>query len=282
MANFHYFHPSDNVAPNATPTTGGSANASYPLVNATDFTYKNIPNPFKLTGTTGDLILDWGAAQRVDGVVIWHNLASGTAYSLQMNATNAWGGPTINISGTAPAKRSNGYTIKLYHDLTAVAGYTTTGLRYLRFNVSGTNDVPVGLKILTYQLKRTLLRNMRWNWGRDVTQTGIRMATDGRVRWGYDLTSAPRMLRLSIPGKDADYDAVVSYVDACAGFVKVTTIIPRPTVNDAWVGFLSTGSPDIPSPSVEIFQMSAPYELTNVNPMNLSLEEITAGDPEWY
>lgn len=282
MANAHYFHPSDNVAPNATLTTGGTADSSYPISNATDFSFKNAANPFKLLGTTGDLILNWGAAQRVDGVVIWHNLVAGTAYSVQMNATNSWGAPTINISGTAPAKRSNGYTVKLYHDLTAASGYTTSGLRYLRVNISGTNDVPIGLKILVYQRKRTMVRNIRWGWGRDITQTGIRMATDARVKWAYDLTSAPRVLKTSIPGTDADYAAMLAYVDACAGFVNVTTIVPNPSVNDPWLGYLSNGSPDIPSPSIEVFSVDAPYQFTNVNPLNLSLEEITAGDPEWF
>jgi hypothetical protein len=289
MANAHYFHPSDNVAPNATLSTTGAVNSSYPIANATDFSFKNIANPFKLTGTLGNLILDWGAAQRVDSVVIWHNLAAGTAYTVQMNATNSWGTPTVNISGTAPAKRSNGYTVKLYHDLTAASGYTPAGLRYLRFNVPGVgspatggNDVPIGLKVLVYQFKRTMVRNIRWGWGRDITQTGIRMATDARVRWAYDLTSAPRVLKTSIPGTDADYAAMLAYVDACAGFVKVTTIVPDPRVNDPWVGYLSNGSPDIPSPSIEVFTMDAPYQFTNVNPLNLALEEITAGDPEWF
>lgn len=285
--NFHYFHPGDNVAPLATPSTSGSGteDPAYPLANAMDFSFKNIANPFKLLTTSGDLILDFGSAQRVDAVVIWHNWAEGTPYVVQTNDTNVWTGSPIdiNLSDVAPAKRLDGYTTKLYHDLTQEMGYTTSGARYLRVAVEGSpdNDVPIGLKVLAYSMKRQTDRNIRWGWARDMTQTGIRMATDARVMWNYDLTAAPRVLKAAIPGTEADYAAMLAYVDACAGFVKPTTIIPDPAVNDAWLGYLSAGSPGIPSPGLEVFQVAGPYQFYQVSPLNLALEEITAGDPEW-
>jgi hypothetical protein len=290
MANFHYFHPADNVAPNATVTTGGSANSAYPLTRLTDFSYANLANPSKLAGTTGDWILDFGSAQRVDAVMLWHNFDSGLAYTIQMNATNTWSGPpTLNLTTpTAPAKRTDTRTIKTYHDLRLVSGYSTSGKRYLRFNVPGAgspavgNSVPLGLKVMAFSGIRQTIRNYRWGWHRDETQTGIRMTTDARVPWHYDLTSSGRVLSFDVPGEEADFPSIAAWVQAAAGFVKPIGMVPDPAVNDFLLGNFTSAGGSIVMPTLDVYRLEAQHALNRYNPMRFVIEEITAGDPEWY
>ena len=282
MSNFHYFHPADNVAPNATVTTGGVADSAYPLVNLTDFSYANLANPAKLTGVTGDFILDFGAAQRVDGVMLWHNADAALAYAIQHNATNSWAGPTVNFATTAPAKRADLRTIKNYKDLRAVSGYSAGGFRYLRVNYSGTNSVPLGLKIMAFSGIRQTLRNFRWGWRRDETQTGIRMTTDARVPWHYDLGASGRVLEFEVPGKDADYAAIAAWVQAAGGSAKPIGMVPDPAVNDFLLGNFTSSGGAIVAPTLDVYRLEAPYDYLQLNPLRFVIDEITAGDPEWY
>lgn len=282
MSNFRYFWPSDNVGPNATVTTGGSEDADYQLENAVDLTYKNLANPSKLTGTSGDWILDFNSAQRIDAVVIWHNLASGIAYSVQMNASNSWGAPTVNESHTAQTKRADGYTVKAYHELTGVAGYSASGFRYLRINVSGTNDVPVGLKILVFSQVRTMVRNYRWGYEWREHQTAIDMTTDAFVPWAYDLRAAPRVFRTDVNPTDADAEAWREWFRACGGRAKVAVFVPDPATREAIVGRWASNAVGIVSPSLVVSPLSMVRVAPNYHQSSVVFEEITAGDPEWY
>jgi hypothetical protein len=281
MSNFHYFHPTDNVAPNATVTTGGTADSAYPLTRLTDLSYRYLADPSKLTGTTGDWILDFGSAQRVDAVMLWDNFDSALAYSIQQNATNAWGGPTVNFSTTAPTKRTDGRTIKPYKDMRTVSGYSTSGFRYLRINVTGTNSVPIGLKVMVFSQIRTTSRNIRWNWRRDETQTNIRMTTDARVPWNYDLASSGRICDFTTMSPDVDVPLIASWVQAAGGSVKPIGMVPDPSVNDFLLGLFTNSGGNVITPTLEVFRLEAPYQYRNVNPLHWTIDEITAGDPEW-
>lgn len=266
---FYYFRPSDNVAPNATVTTSGTEDTSYPLTNLADLTYAKLAAPAKLTGTSGAFILDFGSAQRVDYVVLWHNFDASLAVAVQMNATNSWATPTVTTSPTIPAKRADGYTKKVGVDLRSVSGYSTGGFRYLRINVSGTNSVPVGLKVLAFSSVRQLSRGFLLGLEDIEQQTSIQMQTDARVPWAYDLSSAPRGLRGKSILSDTDAESVREWFRACAGSVKPTVVVPYPSGTDAWiVRWASDG-------------LTTQRRLADVNEVSLAFDEITAGDPEW-
>lgn len=267
---FYYFRPADNVADTATATwQTGTADSSYPVANAVDFGYAKIAAPAKITGVTGALMLDFGSAQRVDYVLLWHNLDAALACAVQMHATNSWGTPTVTTSPTIPAKRADGYTRKVGVDLRGVSGYSTGGFRYLRVNISGTNSVPVGLKVMAFSGVRQLSRGFLLSLEDVEQQTAIQMQTDARVPWAYDLTSAPRSLRGSSILSDTDAESVREWFRACAGPVRPTVIVPYPTGTDAWlVRWTSDG-------------LTTRRRLADVNEVSLSFDEITAGDPEW-
>jgi hypothetical protein len=283
MPNFHYFHPSDNVAPNATPTIQtGTANASYPVANATLLTYAKIAAPSKIAETSGAWLLDFGSAQRVDAVLVWTNLDAGIAYSIQMNATNSWATPTVDSASTAPSKRADGYTVKIYKDLTGVSGYSSGGFRYLRFYVSGTNSVPVGIKILAFSQIRTTTRNIRWGMVFAEHQTSIDMTTDALVPWAYDLAAAPRGLSADFIGTDADAVKMREWFRACAGRVNPTVIVPDPSSPDPFLcRWSKDGVANVIAPRLDTMASPIQRDFTNVQKMRLAFEEISAGDPEW-
>src|SRR5438105_4898056 len=127
--------PTDNVASLATWAAEASGDSAYPASNIPDLSDLNRGNPGKLTiKSAGGFTGDFGAAQRVDLVVVQTNADASQPIQVQMNATNAWGGPTMTTTLTAPAKREDGYTVKLFVDMRAVGGYTVSGLRWIRIH----------------------------------------------------------------------------------------------------------------------------------------------------
>jgi len=162
MSNFFYFHPSDNVAANATWTVEtGVEDAAYPASNVPIVTPDRIAAPGKVTGTTGAWLGDFGSAQRVDLVVLQSNIDAAATVRFQMNATNSWGGPTVNELFTIPARRADGYARKVFIDLRLKSGYTTSGLRYVRIVASTASANAIGIKTLLYSQVRQLDRNYR-------------------------------------------------------------------------------------------------------------------------
>jgi hypothetical protein len=281
MSNWKFFRPSDNVAPNATITTGGTVNMSYPLANAPKLDYANLANPSLLTGTSGDWIFDFGSAQRVDWIVLWHNFDAALACSFSGNATNSWGGPTITTALTIPSKRADDYTVKIHKDLTGVSGYSASGFRYWRLNVTGTNTVPIGIKILLFSTSRSTTRNIRWGGNFDEHQISINQATDAGHPWSYPLGGG-RSLRFSIRPTDADEVILKEWHRSCQGSVKPTVVIPDPTVNDAYLVRWGAGMFGPIDPSLGVHTLSDQRTYRNVHDMQIGFDEITAGDPEWY
>lgn len=289
MANFRYFHPADNVAPLATVTADtGTEDTSYPLTNATDLSYALIAAPSKLNEMNGAWVFDFGTAQRIDALVLWHNFDAALSVEFQGHTANSWTSPSLSGTVVIPAKYADDHTVKVHLDLTTLAGspsgYTTTGYRYWRLLVGGpseNNSVPVGMKILLFSQIRQTTRNIRWGWSRDLVTTGVKMSTAARVRWAYDLDAAGRLLTAEIPGDDSDVPAIHEWVRACAGFVKPTVIIPNPAVNDAWLVYLDEDAGPI-TPTLATLTVGAPYTFYQLNPLRLRAVEVTAGDPEWY
>ncbi len=279
---FYYVHPSDVVAVSALTAQIGTADAAYPLVNATDFSQAKIAAPSKLVEVTGAWQADLGSTKRVDLVVLWVNVDEALVIDVQMHASASWGAPTVNGHLTMPARRADGFARKVFLDLRAVSGYTTSGLRYLRINVAGTNSAPLGLKLLAFSRIRQLGVDFQWGVADDEQHLGIVMKTDAGVRWGYDLAAAPRGLKGSALLTDADAETVREWFRACAGVVKHTVIIPEPTVNDAWLVYWSPGGFAIESPSLTVARHSTTREYQDANATSLQFEELTAGDPEWF
>lgn len=267
---FYYFRPVDNVADSATVTTSGTEDTTYPLANLTDFSYAKIAAPSKLTSTSGAWILDWGSAQRVDYVVLWHNFDAALSIAVQMNATNSWGGPTVTTSPTVTAKRADGYTRKIGVDLRSVSGYSTGGFRYLRINVGGTNSTAIGLKVMAFSTVRQLSLGFLNGLEDTDRQTPIVMQTDARVPWAYDLNSAPRSLHGTSTLSNIDAESVREWFRACGGPSTPTVIVPDPSDGDAWIVRWANDG------------LTTKRTFPGINDTTIQLDEVSAGDPEWY
>lgn len=280
MGNFAFNRPADNVAPNATPSVS-SPDAAYPATYATDLSDVNLGRPSKSTLVTDDWLFDFGSAQRVDLVVLWHNFDAALACSWQMNATNSWGTPTLSTALTIPAKRADGYTVKVFKDLTGVSGYSAGGFRYGRLHVSGTNSVPLGIKIWLGSSIRTLERNISWGLKPPRTHSQILHRTDGNAIWTYDLQAAPRSLGVNCGDANAnDLAALTSLTDA-AGGGKPIVVIPDPTVNDPWLcRYVGPQITKVASGPVDVV-FDPTLQFLDWSPVSLAFEEVTAGGPEW-
>lgn len=268
---FYYFRPSDEVGDSATPTVQtGTEDTDYPVTNINSFTYADIANPAKLTGMTGAFLFDWGSAERVDFVVLWHNFDAALAVSVQMNATNSWGAPTVTTAVTIPAKRADSYTRKVGVDLRSVSGYSASGFRYMRINVSGTNSVALGLKVLAFSSVRQLSRGFLLDLEDVENQTVIMQQTDARVPWNYNLDSAPRFIKGNATLSDTDAESVREWFRSCGGPALPTVIVPYTDSTDTWiVNWASNG-------------LTTKRRFPDINDVDLTLQEITAGDPEWF
>lgn len=283
MSNFHYFHPSDQVEANAVVTTGGTEDTAYPLTNVTDFGYANLPNPGKLTVFTGDFIFDFGSAQRVDAALVWHNFDASLACVWQANASNSWATPSLTRTLTPPAKRANDYTIKIYTDFrTGPAGYTTSGYRYWRLNVSGTNSAALGVKVMLFSRVRTMDKNYKWSYAIETSAMSIDMSTDALVPWAYDLRSAPGLFKADIIPTDADVTRFEDWMLACGGRATLCGFVRNPSTNQGSIVRWASVSSGPVSPGIVAQRFSSAHVAPNFNPSQIMLEEVTAGDPEWY
>lgn len=126
-------------------------------------------------------------------------------------------------------------------------------------------------------------RNISWGLSWLEHQTGVVMSTDALVRWPYDLTAAPRLLSADIEATDADALALKEWMRACGGAVKPTVMVPDQSDPDPMFGYLTNGSGVAPiSPSVQVLQQQDTHQFIDSRLMRIAIEEITAGDPEWY
>ncbi len=117
----------------------------------------------------------------------------------------------------------------------------------------------------------------------DDNQIGIDMKTDAGVSWGYDLTSAPRVLRGSAALSDADAEAVREWHRACAGVVKPCVLVPEPSGTDAWlVRWCPGGTFSVVGAQIMVSKVQHQRDFVDLNHTQLAFEEITAGDPEWF
>lgn len=279
--NVHYFHPSDNVAPNAVVTSGSSEDASYPLTNVIDLSFKNLANPGGITALTGYFDLWWGGAQDIKAILLWTNFKATLAYRVQTYATNP-ASLLIDELKAAPAKRADGHTVKIYHDLSAMSGYSATA-QHLRINVTGTNDANLRLKLLAFSTIRQTTRNIQLGLSLDEHQTNIEMETEAHHPWAYDLSAPPRLLTAGMVSNETDANAVREWHRACGGGAKLTLVADPSGATglvEPFLGRFKSGV-DITSPSIVISALPTVRDLPNINRQHYVLKEVVSGDPEW-
>lgn len=287
MAGPYFFLPSEEVGHLATiSVSSGTEDTSYPPSNLCAFSTGDlIANPAKVTGTAGDWLLDHGSATRIDLVVLWHNGDSGIDVRFKRGTTTSV--TDINAGLTIPAKHNDGFTVKVFTDLTGVAGYNgATGFRYSKL-VFPTNSVPPGAKLLCYSHIHTFEKAnlLQTNVHRPKLRTSIEHRTEGGHAWVYDLQSPRRVLTGTLRLTNTDLAAVEQWFDDCAGHYAPTVFILDPAVNDALIGRIMNAPSTNPSasggPTTAVVDLKLQAISTSRHLVDFGIEELTAGAPEW-
>jgi hypothetical protein len=264
MGRMIYSHYEDNVAPNATVSVNtGDEDADYPAANLVD---RLIVKPAQLTTTTGSWVFDFGSAQRVDWAALpMHNLDAGLDVRIQANATDSWGGPTVDEPIIIPTYREDGLPVPCWLDLTAAAGYDVGGFRYWRLEVAGTNAAAVKVgELLLLNVKRTLDPNI--NWGVQLPES--RPVYDNRTPFGYankyDLGVTLRRLQGTLDTTDAGLALLRAWWRSTRGTARSFAIVPDEDVNEAWVAEF-TGD------------LGVTLQINNRNNIPITFEEVSRG-----
>lgn len=204
-----YARPSDLVTALAVITCSEpvSSDASYGLPSL----YDGIPaRPCKILSVgPARIVLDFGAARRVDAVAIPnHNLAPGSVITIAGNATNAWGAPTMSIAVVTGPDSLDGHVASPWADLTQASGYSPTGFRYLSILLP---VQAVQIKVGELLVMSELRQFSQW------TQFGTRgtqipylesLTTEYGVQRVYRRRVSQRSLDYRIVGNDADFEAL--------------------------------------------------------------------------
>lgn len=255
----------DYVGPNATITVNtGVEDTTYPAANLCN----RIPSkPAQLTGTTGSWVLDFLAAQRVDWVGIpHHNLDAGLDVKIQMNATNAWGGPSFSQPITIQTYRQDGFPVGAWLDLTVLGGYSAGGFRYLRFLVNGANSVAVKIgELMVLSNKRILNPNVNWPVKKPEQRTIIENTTDYGVSTIYDLGVTRRRFSGDLDVSDAITADMVDWWRGTRGRARPFAFVPDESVNEAWLARFGGD------------QVALDQQIVDRNSIPLDVEEVSRG-----
>lgn len=279
---FYIFFPEHRVGELADVTVSGTEDTAYPVERATDWSYAYLAAPSKMVETTGAWVFDFASAQPVAGVLIEHNFDEDLAFDFQANATNSWGGPTVDISATAPAKRKNDYTRHIFIDLRDVVGYDpATGLRYFRLNVTGTNGEPIGIKIEFFSEVTEVQRDFEWGFGKATQRPSINMTTDAGHPWAYSHASAPRVFSGAGLFSDADNDTLEDWADALGGLVEIAFCVLEPSSGEGLICRLVESATGVQAPALVVVKSESSQKFDDGHVRHLLLEEVTPGDPQW-
>jgi len=206
---------------------------------------------------------------------------------VQGNATDSWGSPSLEASIVAPAKRRNGFTVKLGIDMTGETGYAA--YRYTRISIGDdgsspaiANSVPVGLKVWLGGAIRTLGRDFDFSPIEPRHQMQTAAHTDTGYGWFYKLSGFIRGLQGSLFLETAEAQELQDWYDE-AGSDPVI-LIPDPDEDEAWIvrwassptPFGEEGLTLLPLPTVIYPDFAVGWRRFQV-----SFVEVTAGGPEW-
>jgi hypothetical protein len=228
MARLILQYPADNLATpdlSATPSTEDSA---YPIENLLN---GNPAKPFKFDATSGDIVFDFGAPTQLDiFAIVMHNLDAGLNVRIQGNATNAWGGPTLDQAVVIPAYDKDGFPVNPWVDLTGIGSRT---FQYWRLHIPVNSVKPALGHIHLGATKRSLVHNISWGFQEGVERTIVEHKTDYYVSTVYDLGVKVKTLQGEVETTDAGLTVIRDWWNACRGRALPTLIVADPSVNEA-------------------------------------------------
>jgi hypothetical protein len=148
--------------------------------------------------------------------------------------------------------------------------------------------VPPGLKFQWYNLISRLSGNIvgtgqqfAWNGHRPNSQYGIDLATQYGFHWTYDFMAGSETRSGTLAVTDTDAEALRFWHQATGGRA-LTMFVPDSDSAEAYLGRIALG----PAPAnLSTGQFTSTLDMQaverNYNTIQLSVEDMTAGGPEW-
>jgi len=241
MSDLVYARRTDNVAAAVTPVvfSGTTMNALYPLTRAIDLD----PATAAKSSSTGDfrIVWDFTAAQRVDAVWIpmWNALA-GVVARFEGHTSNTWGAPTVSRNYTVPAYGGD-MPRGAFFDITAAAGYSTSGLRYWSLFVPNTAIITAIGEVFISSQKRTV-KNLLVGVSRPRDRRVIRHPRQDGGLFQYDRGSDTFSIEGRVIVNGDDYSDYLALHEDARGSVYPFPVVIEPdaTVPEGylvqWVG----------------------------------------------
>lgn len=285
--NFLCALPDDEVLHLATPTMT-SSDPDYPTSLVTDFSNGGVcPKPSLSTAFADSWTWAFGTLRRVKGVWLWHNADPGIILRVQMNNTNVWSAPTMDVTVTAPAKHKLGFTRKLFVDMTSATGYSDSGFNYLRI-VFPNNTVPPGIKALGFSQYTRLDRNVMKSLYNPQMQSAVTMATPFNNEWVYKLPAVQEAVQVQVKATPSDQTTLKLWHEACGRGVACCAVNTDPTYgspNGGIIGRIASVYSSIVQAEtglvVQIFDQKLQADDVTLTLINFAIRELTAGMPEW-
>lgn len=151
----YYARPDDDLCAASPTVTASAADTDYPAANLIS---ENAGKPAKLTTTTGNWVLDFGAAVvPVMAILVYQYIDAGLEVRIQGNAADSWGSPSYNQQITIPAKRKDGPSTQRWTNNAVLTIAGSPSYRYWRLVVVGTNSqvIAVGRLLLLSAIRAT-------------------------------------------------------------------------------------------------------------------------------
>lgn len=151
------------------------------------------------------IVFDFGGPQRIDAFALPnHNLPAAAVCAVEMNATDAWGAPSVSVPLTVGPVHLDGHRASPWANLTTASGYSPTGYRFLSLAVPvTTGPVQIGEALAIGRLRRFT------QWTQFGT-TGVQipfvesLTTEYGVQRVYRRRVSQRTFDYRILGNDAD------------------------------------------------------------------------------
>ncbi len=218
------------------------------------------------------------AGQRIDWLILWHNFDEGASIRIRGSDDNFSTSP-LDVTMLAPAKKRNGFTVKIPVRLAEETGWTASGFQKYRIAV-GSSTVPAGLKVLAYETWRILeAGNVQTEPHQPQRERGISLPTDFLFVWRYRLFAAARNLTAQILASLQDLIDLRDLFDDAGGFYKPFAFVLESDTPDAMIVRLR---PDQDEGLItSTLDPALYYQHAEVHVVPLALTELTAGLPEW-
>lgn len=278
-----YGRPSDEVGHLATISMStNTEDAQFTADLLCDWTNEHETIP-ALAATSGAAAWDLTfssppAAQRVDWMVLWHNFDEGASIRIRGSNNNFASSP-LDVTVVAPAKKKNGFSVKIPVLLSEETGYATSGFEKYRISVSSATS-PAGLKVLAYETLRIFeAGNVFTEPRQPQRERGISLPTDFDFVWRYRLYASMRNLTAQILATIDDLVGLRDLFDDAGGqFLPWGFVLESDTADAMIVRFRADQQDGFLTSTLD---PALYYQHALAHMVSLNLVELTAGLPEW-